>query len=221
MKTILITGANGGLGSELAEYLLDKGEYVILQYRTHHNKVDALHEKYPKTSMLLKGDVSDELIVRHMLAECAGLPIDVLVNNAAIDHVCEVKDKTSDTFMKVFKVNTLGPFLMCQYFGEVIDKNHGHIINISSDNSVDKYDPITMEYDVSKIGLNMLTYDFAKYYKYAKVNALAFGWLDTGMDVIDECTKKLLVYVPIPKAIDEIVNMMNVDYTGRIKVIDK
>ena len=80
----------------------------------------------------------------------------------------------------------------------------GKIINISSNNSIDKFDPITIDYDASKAGLNILTKCFAKEYApFVNVNAIAPGWiltdrikkLDDSLDnmFIEEESKSILL----------------------------
>ena len=106
-------------------------------------------------------------------------------------------------------------------FGKEINQNYGSIINISSDNTLGKNDPRTMEYDVSKAGLNMLTKDFALELPHAHVNAIAFGWLDTKMNDIPEDIKKYIKFVPLEKATKEILTFLDSKETGIIKEVSE
>lgn len=218
MKTVLITGSNGGLGTSLSKTLLEQGYFVVLNYHIHNDNLLPLLQKYPNQTFLLQGDVSLISDVEKMKEECDALSIkvDILINNAAIDHVSEVCEKTCETFLKVFSVNTLSVFLMSKIFGDDINERGGSIINITSDNTIDSYDTVTMEYDVSKAGVNMLTYDFAKHYKNVKINAIAFGWLDTTQNVIPSDMKQFISFVPMDKAVRAIIQMFDTDKTGEV-----
>lgn len=221
MKTVFVTGANGGLGYVLTKTLLERGYFVVANFHFHKNFLLQLEQDYPHSLMLLQGDVSKEKDVLRMQRECeaSGIKIDVLVNNAAIDKVSELEEKSKESFVQVFEVNTIGPFLMMKIFGSEINKRCGSIINISSDNTMDYYDMVSLEYDVSKVGLNFMTKTFANYFKQAHVNAILFGWLDTPMNELNESEKKLLSFVPMKRAVDKIIEMMETKETGRLELM--
>ena len=138
-----------------------------------------------------------------------------------IENNSELEEKNPETFLKVFSLNTLAPFLLMKMFGKEINQNYGSIINISSDNTLGKNDPRTMEYDVSKAGLNMLTKDFALELPHVHVNAIAFGWLDTKMNDIPEDIKKYIKFVPLEKATKEILTFLDSKETGIIKEVSE
>lgn len=221
MKTVLVTGANGGLGFSLTKGLLEQGYFVVAHYHIHKDLLESLREKYSGSLYLLQGDVSLESDVLRMKMECddAGMKIDALVNNAAIDMTSELKVKTKESFMKVFEVNAIGPFLMMKTFGSEINERCGSIVNISSDNTIDYYDMVSLEYDVSKVGLNLMTKTFANYFKQAHVNAILFYWLDTPMNDFIEEEKKYISFVPIKKAVAKIIEMIETPETGRLELM--
>ena len=167
MKTILLTGASGGLGIKLATQLLYDGNYVILVYNSNESNVNNLHELYPDTSLVYQCDLRSEESITNLYNQIKekNLSIDCLINNAAIDHKSSIEDKNQETFRKVLDINTIAPFLLIKLFGKDIEDNDGTIVNISSDNAIDMYDEETLEYDVSKAGLNLITKIFSNKYK--------------------------------------------------------
>ncbi len=221
MKYVLLTGASGGLGLKLAKTLLDQGYFVILHYYSHKENVSKLHEAYLNQSLLIQADISSEegIVNLKEILDARNIKIDILINNAAIDFVSELEEKTEETFLKVFKLNTLGPFSMIKYFGLEIEEKNGVILNISSDNAIDQYDVVTMEYDVSKAGLNIMTKSFAKHFKNSRVNAIAFGWLDTPMNDIPDNIKETMPFVPLEIAVDKIIDLIHSEKTGEIEIV--
>ena len=223
MKTVLVTGANGGLGFSLTKALLEQGYFVVAHYHIHKDLLESLQEKYSSCLYFLQGDVSLESDVLQMKAECeaAGIKVDALVNNAAIDSLSELEEKNKESFLRVFEVNTVGPFLMMKAFGSEINERCGSIINISSDNTIDYYDMVSLEYDVSKAGLNLMTKTFANYFKQAHVNAILFDWLDTPMNDFTEDEKKYISFVPMKVAVSKIQKLIETKESGRLELVKK
>ena len=213
MKTILLTGASGGLGIKLATQLLYDGNYVILVYNSNESNVNNLHELYPDTSLVYQCDLRSEESITNLYNQIKekNLSIDCLINNAAIDHKSSIEDKNQETFRKVLDINTIAPFLLIKLFGKDIEDNDGTIVNISSDNAIDMYDEETLEYDVSKAGLNMITKIFSNKYT---INSICFGWLDTEMNDIPEDVKPMIDFVPFDKAIEEIIKLIDTKKSG-------
>ena len=223
MKNILLSGASGGLGLHLAKKLLEENYFVILHYYQNASEVLKLHQEYPDQTICIQADLrnEEEIYKIQKFLKNKNIFLDVLINNAAIDHVSDLDKKDFSTFLNVFSLNTLAPFLLMKLFGNEINERGGAIVNISSDNTLDKYDPRTMEYDVSKSGLNILAKDFALEYPNAHINTLLFGWLDTSMNDIPEDMKKFISFVSLDRAVDEILKMINSKETGKVKVIQK
>lgn len=221
MKTVLLTGASSGLGLVLAKKLLEKDYFVILHYFKQKEKVTKLHEEYKNFSYLISCDISKEenIVSLKKELEAKKISVDILINNAAIEHLSNIEEKNEETFWNVFKVNTLGPFYMIKYFGGEINEREGAIINVSSDNTIDKYDVVTMEYDISKSGLNIMTKSFANYFVKTKINAIAFGWLDTPMNDFPEEIKASLNFVPLEEAASKIIDLITTEETGKIELV--
>ncbi len=221
MKVVFLTGASSGLGLVIARKLLENGYFVVLHYFKNKDNVAMLSNEYQKTSFLISGDISNEENVLLMKKELdqQNIKVDILINNAAIEHLSELNEKNEITFLNVFKVNTLGSFYMMKHFGYDINENHGSIINISSDNTIDKYDIVTLEYDVSKSGLNLMTKTFANYFLDTKINAVAFGWLDTPMNDFPEDIKSSINFVSLDEAAIKVIDLITTKETGKIEMV--
>ena len=218
MKTILLTGASGGLGIKLATQLLYDGNFVILVYNKNESNVNNLHDLYKETSLVYQCDLTSEESITNLYNQIKekNISIDCLINNAAIDHKSSIEEKNQETFRKVLDINTIAPFLLIKLFGKDIEDNDGTIVNISSDNAIDMYDEETLEYDVSKAGLNLITKIFSNKYI---INSICFGWLDTEMNDIPEDIKPMIDFVPFDKAIEEIIKLINTKESGECVIV--
>ncbi|XP_078505331.1 retinol dehydrogenase 13 isoform X1 [Lissotriton helveticus] len=136
-KTVIITGANTGIGKETALELAKRGGKIILACRDMNKCEEAAKEIRGKT-------LSHNVFAKHLdLASMKSVSefaqkineeephVDILINNAAIMR-CPYW-KTDDGFEMQFGVNHLGHFLLTNLLLEKL-KNSGHsrIINVSS-----------------------------------------------------------------------------------------
>ena len=206
MSNILVTGGASGLGKEIVKAFLRNGDNVIF---TSHNKsvdhdeLDMINSNYIE----VKTDLSKEEDINKLvdIAYDEFGSIDVLVNNASIELDNDFDKKTKEDFMKTYEVNAVAPFLLSRLVGKrMYDNEKGIIINISSNNSLDKYDSSTIDYDASKASLNMISHATAKEYApYVRVNTIAPGWILTDRvsslneslnnKLVEEESKKILL----------------------------
>ena len=123
----------------------------------------------------------------------------VVVNCAGIVFDRDMYDVTIDEFKNTINVNVIGAFIVSREASKYI-KNGGSIINVSSTNGTKVVAPESIDYNISKIGLQSLTRDLAFRLKpNIRVNAIAIGWADTDMnkdlpkDYIKEETEKIYI----------------------------
>jgi NAD(P)-dependent dehydrogenase (short-subunit alcohol dehydrogenase family) len=103
-NTVVITGANRGIGLELARQWQARGERVIPVCREPSEELRALGAD------ILDGiDVTHDAGVRRLADELAGERVDVLYNNAGILIDENLERMDWDTMRQQFEVNTLGP----------------------------------------------------------------------------------------------------------------
>ena len=215
MKKVLLTGASGGLGLYLAKALLKNDYFVYLHYCTNATSLLSLKKEYPNQCEIVKADFQDFKEVTSFCEFMKKKKVDILINNAAIEHLSPLNEKDYDTLMRVLKVNLVAPFTLMKELIDTVDV----VVNISSDNAIDKYDMVTLEYDISKNGLNLLGKEFTREYPYKKINTLCFGWLDTSMNDFPEDIKEKLSFVSLSKATAKVLEYMTTNETGKIEVI--
>ncbi|MBA2652922.1 MAG: SDR family oxidoreductase [Tatlockia sp.] len=111
MKTVLITGANRGLGLEFTRQLAEQNFDVIATCR-QPSKADLLKQlaKAHANIAIVKLDVSSDSSIAKLINKLQGKPIDWLINNAGImgEQGVTVGNIHRNNFLKVFDVNCLG-----------------------------------------------------------------------------------------------------------------
>lgn len=196
-KVVFVTGSSRGLGAYLVYAFAKEGASVVINYNKSYEDAVFLKKKIEEfgSCMLVCGDVSLEEDVSRMTQEIISSygKIDILVNNAGIsnDSLFDFKDVSS--FRRVLDVNLIGTYLVSKYVGKIMLENKsGKIINISSDNGIDRYYPESCDYDASKAGVISLTHNMARFYApYVNVNCVCPGWMDTDMNKdMDDSYKK-------------------------------
>ena len=183
----LVTGSSKNIGKNIILEFAKNNYDVVINYNKSLDEANKLKnyilENYKVKVLAIKCDISNELEVKNMIKkiETELGNIDVLVNNATIELNSEFENKNSETFKKVLNTNLIGTFLVSKYVIEkMIQNKNGSIINITSNNAINKYDPTTLEYDASKAGIISLTHNLAlKGAPYINVNAIAPGWVYT------------------------------------------
>ena len=189
-KVALITGASRGIGKAIAIALAKDGFDLVLNYKSSKLLAEELALKlekdYKVKALTFCADIGS-------VEECEKLAlfcfenfkkVDVLVNNAGICIDKDLSDRTVGNFIETFNVNVFGPFILTKIIGEqMVGNKFGKIVNISSDNSINAFHPVTIDYDASKCALNSLTKNFAiAFAPYVNVNAIAPGWVETDMN---------------------------------------
>ena len=200
-KIALITGANRGLGFEMARQLGKQGVIVILAARDRQKGEEAA-AKLRDEGMdvhFLKLDVNDKndhAAAADFLDKQFG-HLDILINNAGISAEPLGSGKpsttTGDTIHRTFETNFFAPVALTQALLPLLKKSDAaRIVNMSSilgsqtlhaDPSSIIYDFKSLSYDASKAALNSFTIHLAHELKDTriKVNSAHPGWVKTDM----------------------------------------
>jgi NAD(P)-dependent dehydrogenase (short-subunit alcohol dehydrogenase family) len=104
VETIVITGANRGIGLEMARQYAQRGDRVIAACRHSAKALDALGVH------VIEGvDVTSDESVARLVTGLAGERIDRLVNNAGILESTSLERLDFDSMERQFRVNSIGP----------------------------------------------------------------------------------------------------------------
>lgn len=183
MKTVIVTGSARGIGASLIRKYAKGGYNTVILYNTNKLLADNLAKEvmdtYHNKTIALKCDVTNEEEIKLMIKEVTSVfgNIDILINNAA--YACDnyIDNKTKEEFMKVLETNLVAPFIITKNIYKYM--NNGIIVNISSTDSIDTYNDISIDYCCSKAGLNMLTKILAMGMSNLKVIAVLPNWVRT------------------------------------------
>ncbi len=200
-KVALITGANKGLGYEMARQLAQSGVTVVLAARDQA-KGEAAAEKLKQEGLdvqFLKLDVTkkeDYTKAAAFLDKNFG-KLDILINNAGVsaDGLAgtSVSATTEQSLQRTFETNFFAPIALTQVLLPLLKKSEaGRIVNMSSilgsltlhaDPKSPIYDFKALSYDASKAALNSFTIHLAHELKgtKVKVNSAHPGWVKTDM----------------------------------------
>ena len=190
MKTALVTGANKGIGYEVARQLAAKGFHVFVGARNPKAGRKAAEEisKEGGKAAFLEVDVADNDSVTTAAREFPSIEdhLDVLVNNAGIivDGDNAILEISNDLFRKTLETNTLGPLRVTRAFAPSLRKSKApRVINVSSGGGqltggADGWAPA---YCVSKTALNGVTVQLAAALPKFAVNSVCPGWVRTDM----------------------------------------
>lgn len=165
-KSVLITGANRGLGFALVEIFVNNGYIVYALIRSEDSR-QALEKVGAR---VLIGDVStNEVITSIETAHIQSL--DIIINNAGVAGSGEqTLDYSPDVLSKTLETNVVGSFRVIKALASRL-KQDGLIINVSSRfgsfqfTKENTHRHCTSHYKISKAALNMLTLSLHLEYK--------------------------------------------------------
>mgnify|MGYP001773062950 CR=1 FL=1 len=130
--TILITGANRGIGLELATRYAADGWRVLACCRQPENALELQirQERNPGKISIQTLDVSDEEGIRALARQWKGEPIDILFNNAGVrgGELQDLGNVDVETWLQTFRVNTIAPLQMAAAFLENVAGSRRRII---------------------------------------------------------------------------------------------
>lgn len=188
MKTVLITGANRGMGWQTARELSRKGYRVYLGTRNVGSNGESVKDVDGEALWIMIDVSSTESIdeASKWLAERES-KLDVLINNAGIfpDNRRSITNISRDQLVATFQTNTFGPIEVTQAFMALLRNSEAaRVINLSS--GYGQFDGLSANvpsYCLSKLALNGVTRMQADTLKAdgIAVNSVDPGWVRTDM----------------------------------------
>jgi NAD(P)-dependent dehydrogenase (short-subunit alcohol dehydrogenase family) len=181
-QVALVTGANRGIGREIAANLHDRGATVFAATRSVTHEVPDAWE-HLLVDVTQEGEVSgaaDEIF------QTAGR-LDIVVNNAGIGEFgADIVSESVETIDRTLATNLRGPMLVCKHTVPLLlQSDGGRVVNVSSGMGAigEAQSGGSPAYRVSKTGLNGLTaYLHGEYADEGLLaNAACPGWVRTDM----------------------------------------
>ena len=219
MKSALVTGANKGIGFEVAKRLAQNGFFVYLGCRSLESGLSAVEKLNAGGISNVKAiqlDVTNQesiIAARTTIGEKTTV-LDVLINNAGISGEIpqSALDSTVDQFKAVYETNLFGVVRVTQAFIDLLKKSsEPRIVNVSTsmaslglaaDLNNSNYPTRYVVYQSSKSALNMYTINLAYELRDTpfKVNMVCPGWTQTdftnhqGTSTVEEAGQRILKY---------------------------
>ncbi|WP_428484578.1 SDR family NAD(P)-dependent oxidoreductase [Rhodopila sp.] len=145
-KVAIVTGASRGIGQQIAELFASEGARVVCAARTMNEgehrmlegslarTVDLIRQQGGEATAVI-ADVSAEpdcLALVEAARQAYG-PIDILVNNAALNYYLPTESYPTNRWVRCFAVNVHSPFILSKaVLTDMIPRRSGAIVNISS-----------------------------------------------------------------------------------------
>lgn len=191
MQTVLITGANRGIGLELVRQYAAAGWRVLACCRTPAQAV-ALNElayRHPATLEVHALDVSDFARIEQLARQLADEAIDVLLNNAGVYPQADRRGfghTDYEEWSRALRINTMAPLRMAECFVDQVARSERRIIATVSSmmgSVADNSSGGSYLYRSSKAAVNMVNRSLAHDLKERGITAVVLnpGWVKTDM----------------------------------------
>lgn len=218
MSTILITGANRGIGLELTRCYIARGDTVIACCRTpqHADDLRQIKERANDSIIIHELDVTDSISIAALKTSLGSMAIDILINNAGVisPKIQTTRKMDFDGFLETLNVNTLSPLRMLQAFLDPLKASAApKAITISSDmGSFTSPATDRIAYRTSKAAVNRVMSAAAQDLKSDNISIALIhpGWVKTDMGGPDAH----ITTHESATGIMEVIDNLNLDNSG-------
>jgi NAD(P)-dependent dehydrogenase (short-subunit alcohol dehydrogenase family) len=241
-RSVVVTGASGGIGRRIAQQFGDEGANVVCASRSNephrgkHHDTDIsvpteqwIRDETDGDAIFVSTDVSDPEAVEHLVEETVEAygGVDVLVNNAGISKIGDSQSTSVADWRRIIGVDLDGTFFCCKFAIPHLKESTGHIVNIASVNAAEGGSGPA--YAAAKAGQVNLTRDLAVELgeHEVNVNCVSPGYIKTPMqDYQDEESIKvsreqtLLPWLGEPEEVAKVVAFLASDDASYIHGAD-
>ncbi|MEG3767473.1 3-hydroxybutyrate dehydrogenase [Alteromonas sp. 14N.309.X.WAT.G.H12] len=152
---IFVTGGASGIGFGIADALAQEGHHLIIAdiNMDAANRAAEIINDNGGSAQAIKVNVCDAAEVAALPQQLKGITVDVLINNAGIQHVSNIEDFPAEKWQQLINIMLVGPALLTQAFLPGMRQNNfGRIINVGSIHSL-VASPFKSAYVAAKHGL--------------------------------------------------------------------
>jgi len=187
---VLVTGASGGIGAAIAEFMAEAGSVIVIHYNKNKSAAVSVKDKLKGLDhMMVKADITNPNEIQNMIDQVIKKygRLDVLVNNAGyyeeIDFIDLSFDDWQEAWYRTIDINLTGTINLTFLVAKIMrQQDGGKIINITSRGAF-RGEPTAPAYGAAKAAINSFGQSFAK--ALGKDNiyvyTIAPGFVDTEM----------------------------------------
>ncbi len=174
-KVVLITGAGGTIGRDVAKGFAQCGANVIAADLNEETAAVTYNEiqEYQGNHMVIQVDIRDIGSIRSMVSKAVEKygKIDFLINHAGINNRKDILEYTEEDWDQMCDINLKGVFFVAQIVGaQMVKQKHGKIVNTASVSAIRAKKKLSI-YAATKGGVIQLT------------KAMAHEWASLGLNV--------------------------------------
>ncbi|PED70788.1 3-hydroxybutyrate dehydrogenase [Bacillus pseudomycoides] len=140
-RVVFLTGAASGIGYEMGNAFAKEGAQVVISDRLEDRAKEAAEQLHKEgyEAIGLRCDVTSEQEISEAISETITNfgSLDVLINNAGMQHVSPIEEFPTDKFELLIQIMQIAPFIAIKHAFPIMKKQkYGRIINIASINGL-------------------------------------------------------------------------------------